>query len=96
MRNNFFSRKRAEADNAAGKISVDHRQRLIVFRYKGEQYKYCFESSTGHGFAYIYDHPYSRDGKCIYSTMSKEQTTDLGREIYDALVKQKITTDGGS
>jgi hypothetical protein len=96
MRSNFFARKRAQAAHDAGKIAVDHRQRLIIFRYKGEQYKYVYESSMSHGFSNIYDCPYRAEPKCIYSTSNPSLTTDLGREIHDALHKQNIITDAGA
>lgn len=96
MRNNYFKRKREQEALDAGKIHVRSRLREIVFHYKGKPYRYVYESTAAYGFAYIYDDPHSKCGTCIYSTSIPSQTTDLGREVYDELIKQKIVSDAGA
>lgn len=72
------------------KIHIRSRRYEIVFRYKENLYRYVYESTASYGFTYIYDHPSSACGTCIYSTSIPTQTNNLGREIYQALHDQKI------
>jgi hypothetical protein len=89
MKNNFWNRKRAKETEAGGKIVIDHSQRLIVFRYKGEQYAYEYQSSASHGLAYIYEKPYHSDRACIYSSLDTSKCTPIGNEVFNAFMQQK-------
>jgi hypothetical protein len=89
MANNYWQRQREEAEMAAGKIKVFSRRREMEFKYKGKWYLYVYESSTTHGFSYIYDGR-SIKKQCIYNTADPTKTTDLGREIHNEIHKQML------
>ena len=61
----------------------------VEFKYKGEYYTYEFRSDSSSGFAFIF-----AQGGVIYGPY-KGDTTELGDEIHNALLKQihpKTTT----
>jgi hypothetical protein len=55
----------------------------VEFKYKGEFYNYEFRSDSKTGFAFIF----AQGGVKIYGPY-KTDCTELGEEIYNALLKQ--------
>ena len=81
MRNTYWQRKREAENGIIRKISSEKK---IEFVYKEKYYYYVYKTTSNSGLAYIY-----AGDKMIYSPY-EHQTTPLGKEIYEELVKQKI------
>ena len=58
----------------------------VEFNYKGEFYTYEFRSTSNSGFAFIFKNTPKEYAK-IYGPY-KTDCTELGEEIYNALMKQ--------
>jgi hypothetical protein len=65
-------------------LNILRKTNRVEFKYKENYYTYEFRSDLKLGFAFIFD----ALGQKIYGPYYKTDTTELGQEIYDALMKQ--------
>ena len=67
-------------------LQILRKTNRVEFMYKGEYYTYEFRSDSNSGFAFIFKNDPNNYTK-IYGPY-KTDTTELGQEIYDAVMKQ--------